>query len=110
MRLLDKLSAWGRSALVFSLVWLVLVTAVLLYEKYVTIGSRAGKYAALFDYNTLIFYGVYRSGADISFWLQLQKVLDHLTGSHLPRLGDRCDNACGRLGSTRLSFTLDAPR
>ena len=57
---LNKLSGWCRAALVFSIVWIACVIALVLYEKYVTIGSRADKYAALFDYNTLIFYGIYR--------------------------------------------------
>jgi hypothetical protein len=70
---LNKLSGWCRAALVFSIVWIACVIALVLYEKYVTIGSRADKYAALFDYNTLIFHGVYRDGAKVSFWLQLQK-------------------------------------
>jgi hypothetical protein len=73
MHALDKLSGWCRAALVFSIVWIACVTALVLYEKYVTIGSHAGKYAALFDYKTLIFYGAYRDGAQISFWLQLQR-------------------------------------
>ncbi len=72
MRALDKLSGWCRAALVFSVVWIACVSALALYEKYVTIGSRAGKYAALFDYKTLIFHRVYRDGAHISFWLQSQ--------------------------------------
>jgi hypothetical protein len=73
MQALDKLSAWYRAALVFSIVWIACVTGLVLYEKYVTIGSQAGEYAALFDYNTLIFYGEYRDGAKISFWLQVQR-------------------------------------
>jgi hypothetical protein len=70
---LDKLSGWCRAALVFSMTWIACVSAVVLYEEYVAIGSPAGKYAALFDYNTLIFHGVYRNGAHISFWLQTQR-------------------------------------
>ncbi len=63
MSLLNKLNGWCRAALVFSLSWIAVVLALLLYEPYITLSDATSKYAvlsaAVFDYHPLLFYVTY---------------------------------------------------
>jgi hypothetical protein len=72
--MLDKFNGWIRAALVFSVVWMICVAGLLLYERFVTIGSNTqGPWMLFRDYKDLVFYHVQISGESFSFWLLRQR-------------------------------------
>jgi len=77
MPLPNKLNGWCRAALVFSVTWSAVVLALLLYERYVTLGDATSKYAvlraAVGDYHALLFYATYTHDADFHFYLRTQR-------------------------------------
>ena len=70
MRVFDKFSGWIRAALVFSVVWMICVVGLLLYERLVAIGlDSQGPWMLYRDYKWLVFHHVQIGTESFSFWL-----------------------------------------
>jgi len=77
MPLLHKLNGWCPAALVFSVAWIAVVVALLLYDRYVTLGDATSKYAVLRavvgEDHPLFFYAAYTHDTEFHFYLRTQR-------------------------------------
>ena len=71
--MLNKLSGWSRTALLFNIFWFFCVLCLVAYERFVTIGDISGPWALYGNYGSLVFHHIEISGQNFDFWLERQK-------------------------------------